>query len=82
MGVELTRAALGRSFGPKCEEKAKIVENGPPECHVRTSFKDPGHLAWSDVESGVGIDRGHLNGRLLPECEISPFGQEPSTKKQ
>ena len=58
MGVELTRAALGRSFGSKCEEKVKVVENGPPECHVRTSFKDPGHLAWRDAESGVGIDRG------------------------
>ena len=45
MGVELTRAALGRSFGSKCEEKVKVVENGPPECHVLTSFKDPGHLA-------------------------------------
>ena len=62
MSVELTRTALGRSFGPKCEEEAKVVENEPPECHVRTSFKDPGHLAWSDAESGVEINPGRLDG--------------------
>ena len=62
MGVELTRAALGRSFGLKCEEKAKVVENGPPERHVLTSFEDPGRLAWCDAESGVGINPERLDG--------------------